>query len=513
MHDDKQALLPPPKVPFGGELAVRVTARIEPLLKPLYALVSMIALFALALTIGRGYPAVEVGAGGDFFPGHLYSAKLGFLVIALLVVAGSRGLTQYRDHIAASAGLAVYAVTLGWQATLLLLGWLLIAYYVLKLISQHLALVIVGVGIIVGAKFLPVPKYWGNNFFLALAALRVAYYAFERRYLRKRDVSLVRALSYVFSPLLLLGPDLVPYPAYFRAEPRAKTDRSAARLLYWAGIKLLLCALIIKVQHTVLPDPKHYDELVLPWKVFVAFSGLVAGWWLRVAVLFDLGAGFANFAGYPVPDAFEAPFFATTPFAWFRRHNVNVLNFYRRVAVLEVTRRFRGRVGFVLVLIAGSALNMFHHAFLFSVMSPAVPLAQHLLGLVPIALFPVLLIGYWMEKAYHRFWPLARFIFIPATLFTLALGALNPGNYWLGYGALGKAAGPRVDCFALSLLTGTRCTEPPLTVPDWVWSLVVPGVLGGATLLVVVLGRLVPAFRAPVDTRPRSGRKPAAVEL
>ncbi|MEO6954528.1 MAG: hypothetical protein ABI321_22210 [Polyangia bacterium] len=515
MTTESQVRLHPPKVPFAGDLAIRVTRRLEPFLKPLLGLVWMVALFAVALNIGKGYPAVEVGAGGDFYPGHLYSAKLAYLAFALCIVGASRWLPAYRDSIAGVTGVALNVVAFRWQGAAVLVAWFLLGYYVLKYLPQHLALLIVVVGIVVGVKYLvPPARFWANNFYLALGGSRVAYYAFERRYIRKRDVSFMRAFGYCFTPLLFLGPDWVPYHSYHRQDPRAKTDRSAARLFYWAGIKLLLLALLVKLQHIVLPDPMHFDELITPWKIFVTLNSFIAGFWLRVAVSFDISAALTNLAGHPVPDANDAPFLGPTIFDFYRRHNVNALNFYRRVAILEVTRRFRGRASFILVILASTAIFVAHHAYLYGVLSPQKHFMDILIGLAPVGLFPMLLVGLWMESVYRRFWPLARWILLPTTIFTLAVGSLNVTSSWFGYGALGKAvSGNRIDCFLRSLFTGAHCTDPSYSLSWYHWVGVSLGISVTGTLLVLVLGKLFPSARAPIDTGAPPGAKPAGIEI
>ena len=501
MLDARLSLVKPPRVPFAGALAARIAVRIEPLIRPSFALVTMLALMTAGFYFGKGIPAVELGIGGDLFPGHLYLTKIVWLAIALVLVALSRAFPSHRDIMGTVSGLVVYTVGIGWRATLLLVIWLLVSFYILKFLNQQFALLIAGIGMVASAKLLPAPAVWGTYWFLALAGGRVAYYAFDRRYLRKRDVSLLRAFNYCFTPLLFLGPDLPPYPQFARPEPRATTDRNAARLFYWAGIKVVLVVALVQLQHKVLPDPMHFDDLGWSWKTFVVLNCFVSAEFLRVFAAFDLCAALANLAGHHVPDASEAPFLGPTLFSWFRRYSVNVINFYRRVAVLELTRRFRGRVGFVLVITAAVAANLLHHTFLFGLLQPKKPVLKIFMSQSPVSLLLFFVAAYVMERAYLKYWPIARFIFMPVSLFVASIVMFNPAVMWFGYGTLGKGVTPeRVDCFFQSYFTGAHCGVAPAAMSPWVWDAVPCGMVLASTVLVIILGRLVPAFRAPVDT-------------
>jgi D-alanyl-lipoteichoic acid acyltransferase DltB (MBOAT superfamily) len=142
-------------------------------------------------------------------------------------------------------------------------------------------------------------------------------------------------------------------------RPRAELDRLAARQLVTFAAKLLaligmwtLISRLLPAIETFQAQPFHV-QLVMILPAYVLF-------FLHTARQ-DLAAAFANLAGHYTPSPYRYPLLASNPVDYFRRWNIHVVEFIRRVFIYPVARRVRSVILVALSAMAGSAL---FHLFL-----------------------------------------------------------------------------------------------------------------------------------------------------
>lgn len=312
--------------------------------------------FAAAFFLqARGLPA---GTPTYFPSGGPYDPRIKVLVLALAAacVLVVRRWTAVRDPVIAVVGVGFAFYVTNWEfvVTALVVG--IAIHRWARRLPSGIAMVATA-GVMFAAFMVFVPKT-GNaavNGGLAWASLRMGYYAFESKAIKKRNRSLWSLFAYApFTVLLWPGdPPMLSYLTYTSPRPRAFLDALGGRALYRSVVKLHLFLLYDLVLRTWIDggtDTLHFGaQLIRPYIVL----------YLMLSASADLCTGVSNLAGYYAPDAFDKPFLSMTPIHLWFRWNVHVLGFLRQAVILPIARRRRSLGLIVLAgLLASSLLHI-----------------------------------------------------------------------------------------------------------------------------------------------------------
>jgi hypothetical protein len=223
-------------------------------------------LLAAGLSLGHGAWVVDSQpSAARLLDLSLELSKAVFFGGCLLVIATSRFLPRARDAVHLALGLLWFTLVCGWQYTAGMAVVSLIVYAIAGRLHPHLAMLTTVALLLVGARFA-----FGNQPLQAgavalpvsLAAMRLFYYAFELRAVRRTRRSLVSMLAYApFSLLLWPGPTQLSYLTFTSERPRAELDRLGARQFLIAGAKLFALALAIRLCRYLLPDTAQFGRL------------------------------------------------------------------------------------------------------------------------------------------------------------------------------------------------------------------------------------------------------------
>jgi hypothetical protein len=223
-------------------------------------------LVAAGLSLGHGAWVIDSQpSAARVLDLSLEVSKLLFLGGCLAVIAAGRWLPRARDPLHLALGLTWFTLVCGWQYTAGMAVVSLIVYALAGRLHPHLAMLLTAVLLLVGARFA-----FGNQplkagaaaLSISLAALRLVYFAFELRAIRRSRRSLVSMLAYApFSLLLWPGPMQLSYLTFTTARPQAELDRLGARQLLLGGAKLFACALAVRLTRLLLPDTSGFASL------------------------------------------------------------------------------------------------------------------------------------------------------------------------------------------------------------------------------------------------------------
>ncbi len=283
-----------------------------------------------------------------------------FFVGCLSVIGVARLAPRARDPVHLAFGVAWFVAVCGWQYAAGLLVVALVVHYAGHRLHPHVAMFGVAALLLAGARWLfgTVPP--GARMSLGLAGLRMVYYAFELRAIRRPARSVVSMLAYApFSLLLWPGPTQLSYLTYTTSRPRAELDALGARQVLRGAAKLIACALLLRLAHGRLPDIAQFPALPFALQALLVLI-VYPIFFLQLSIRQDVAAALCNFAGHYAPNSFRWPFLAANPFEFWRRWNVHVVDFLRRAFIYEAARRVRSMVVMVL---AGMAGSVFYHAF------------------------------------------------------------------------------------------------------------------------------------------------------
>lgn len=310
--------------------------------------------FAAAFLIqARAAPgeATYFPSGGAYDP-HV---KVAVLVLGAACVLAARQWPAGRDPIVASVGVVFFLYVTNWQFVVTALAVCFVVNRWARRVPPTVAMIATAATML-GAFVVFVPKTPNPavNGGLAWAAMRMSYYAFESKAIKRKNRSLWSMLAYApFTVLLAPGdPPMLSFLTYHSTRPRPFLDALGGRALYRSVLKLhlfLLYTLVLRRHVEAGSDGLHFlAQLVCPYILF----------YLMLSASADLCTGLSNLAGYYAPDGFDRPFFAMTPIhVWFR-WNVHVLGFLRQTVILPIARQRRS---LALIVVAGLAASVLLH--------------------------------------------------------------------------------------------------------------------------------------------------------
>jgi hypothetical protein len=197
-------------------------------------------------------------------------------------------------------------------------------------------------------------------------------YAFEIRAIPKRDRSLAALMSYGPFNVLMAGGDavLLSYQTYrSRAVAPDRKDALGAEQLYRSCAKRLALVVALPVLYQTLPRLDVFSQLGTVTQLAIVVGAYVM-FFFNISARSELATGLSNLAGYNAPDTFVWPLTAGTPFDFWRRWNVHVLDFLRQAFIYPVARRFRNLSetrSLLLFIMCGMTGTTLFHAFYFSV--------------------------------------------------------------------------------------------------------------------------------------------------
>jgi hypothetical protein len=328
---------------------------------PWLALIAGAALFAVGLALGGDEWMIRAQpSAARILDWSLGVSKGLYFVAALSVVVIARLWPRARDPVHLALGLAWFVAVCGAQYAAGLMAVALAVHWLGHRLHPHVAMACVAAALLAGARFVFGELPPGAKMSLGLAGLRMIYYAFELRAVRRSRRDVVSMLAYApFSLLLWPGPTQLSYLTYTSTRPRAELDALGARQSLRGAAKLIACALLLRYVHERLPDIRAFESLtfskqallvLLPYPLF----------FLQLSIRQDVAAALCNFAGHYAPNSFRWPFLATNPFDFWRRWNVHVLDFFRRAFIYEAARRVRS---VVVMIFAGMIGSVLYHAF------------------------------------------------------------------------------------------------------------------------------------------------------
>lgn len=292
--------------------------------------------FAIAFYIqARTSPGIATYfPSGGAYPPHL---KVLVLVLAALCVVIARRWPAARDHVIASVGIGFALYVTSWQLVTAMLGVAILVHQLARRVPGGFALVATAALLLVlFARFVPRTASDAINGGLAWASLRICYYAYESRAIKRTRRSIWSLLA--FSPFTVMlwpgDPPMLSYITYTTPRPRVFLDMLGGRALYRAALKLHLFLLYDLVLKPALAG----DD---PFRTVVQFFCPYVVLYLTLSASADLCTGFSNLAGYYAPDAFNWPFLSMTPIHLWMRWNVHVLGFLRQTVILPIARTRR----------------------------------------------------------------------------------------------------------------------------------------------------------------------------
>lgn len=326
--------------------------------RPWLALLVGGALFVLAQTVGGDeWLVVSQPTAARLFGGSVRQSQALFFAGCLLVVAAGRWLPAWRERVHVVLGAAWFFGVCGFHYGLGLVAVTILVHCFGARLHSHVAMFLAAALLLVGARFVfgPMPA---NRLWLCMVSLRIVYYAFELRSIRRSQRSLIAALAYgPFSLLLWPGPMMISYLTYASTRPRAELDRLGAQQLLAGAGKLVLMALLLGVLHRAFHSAAELAQLSRLARAGVVLSAYPLVFF-SISVRQDLAAALCNFSGHYAPSSFHLIFLADTPVEHVRRWNVHVVDFLRRTFVYETARHWRSML--VLILAACLGTTLFH---------------------------------------------------------------------------------------------------------------------------------------------------------
>jgi len=321
-----------------------------------------LAVAALALVVG-----VLIGGGAPVIVRHptvvmsspVWSKAIFFTAcVALCALARRFPATRDSAHALFGAGWSLYAYGARHSVAILLVA--LLIYLYAHRVNSYVALLLAAAKLLLLFK-LVLPSRAATDPALALGsawmAWRLLVYAFESRAIRRKDRSLRAFLAYgPFSLLLAPGePPLLSSVTYLSRRPQAELDALGTAQLYRSSAKFVALALLVRAVHLVLPPTATFDTFPVPVRLAV-FVVLPLVFFLRISAIADFATGMSNLCGYHAPDAFDWPLLARTPFDFWRRWNIHVLNFLKVSCIFPVARRHPSVVVLILSACGGTIL-------------------------------------------------------------------------------------------------------------------------------------------------------------
>lgn len=336
-----------------------MTGLVAFLRRPAVAFPLVCAVYVLGLHLGRGVDLPRLRAtplaGGD--PKVLYVLGCGlFLTLA-------RRFPRHRDAVHVALGTAWLAYAVGWPYVVATTALGAAVHFGLRSFSSHEALILsVLAALLVYGRLLPwlhvdTAAAWLLSIKIPWVTLRTCLYAFELKAIRKADRSFLRFLSYGPLGLLLTtgDPALLSYTTFATSKPQRELDAMGASQLYRSAWKFLLLVVSFACMRRLLPTATSLLDLSAP-QVVAALFLLYWSFFLELSIAADATAGLSNLAGYHAPSAFQAPLLAWSPFDFWRRWNVHVLDVIRRVFIFPVARHSRRMTLIVVVGMLGSVV-------------------------------------------------------------------------------------------------------------------------------------------------------------